>query len=87
MTHINIYNTWETHLWFVYGRGTTRNELLMIESISKFLRRDTGYVNLHRLLREIESVMDYFLIDDDNIQKFVTTLKLTTNSNNQNNSI
>jgi hypothetical protein len=59
----------------------------MIESISKFLRRDTGYVKLHRLLREIESVMDYFLIDDDNIQKFVTTLKLTTNSNNQNNSI
>jgi hypothetical protein len=60
----------------------------MIESISKFLRRDTGYVKLHRLLREIESVMDYFLIDDtDSIQKFVTTLKLTTNSNNQNNSI
>jgi hypothetical protein len=80
MTHINIYNTLATHMWFVYDRWTTRNELLMIDSISKFLRRDTGYVKLHHLLREIESVMDYFLIDDDSIQKLVTNLKHIDNT-------
>jgi hypothetical protein len=81
MTHINIYNTWQTHLWFVYDIHTTRYELLQGELISNILRRDISYVKTHRLLREMESLMDYFLIDDsDSIQKFVTNLKHIDNT-------